>query len=118
MLNLLVKSYAIEKKDKVRIVMIAVGIKGQLNLSEMLKRSDVEIIAMADPDKRMMGMAQNLVQQFGKKAPVEYSNGSYDYKNLLKRDDIDAVFISSPWEWDIQQGIDAMNAGKIVGMEV
>ncbi len=118
MLNSPVKSFANEKKKTVRIGMIAVGLRGQLHLSEMLKRKDVEIIAMADPDKRMMGMAQQLVKQSGRKAPVEYSNGPYDYKNLLKRDDIDAVFISSPWEWHTPQGVDAMNAGKIVGMEV
>ncbi len=103
---------------KVRVGMIAVGLRGQLHLSEMLKRDDVEVVAMADPDKQMMAMAQGVVKQFGKKAPVEYGNGNLDYQNLLKRDDIDAVFIASPWEWHIRQGIDAMNHGKIVGMEV
>ena len=112
------KAYNPIKKDKVRIGMIAVGMRGQTHLEEMLKRSDVEIIAMADPDKGMMSLAQALVKKYGKKAPVEYSNGKLDYQNLLKRDDIDAVFIASPWEWHAPQGIDAMNAGKIVGMEV
>ncbi|MGF2410892.1 Gfo/Idh/MocA family protein [Ferruginibacter sp.] len=112
------KVFATEKITKVRIGCIAVGLRGQLHLSEMLKRDDVEVIAMADPDKQMMAMAQHIVKQFGKKAPVEYSNGNYDYKNLLKRDDIDAVIIASPWEWHLPHGIDAMNAGKIVGMEV
>jgi hypothetical protein len=112
------KVFASEKATKVRIGMIAVGLRGQLHLSEMLKRDDVEVIAMADPDKEMMAMAQKLVKKLGKKAPVEFSNGNNDYKNLLKRDDIDAVFVASPWEWHLQQGIDAMNAGKIVGMEV
>ncbi len=111
-------SFTIEKNNSVRIGMIAVGLRGQLHLSEMLKRNDVEVIAMADPDKHMMGMAQQLVKQFDKKPPVEYGNGPFDYKNLLKREDIDAVFISSPWEWHIPQGIDAIHAGKIVGMEV
>ncbi len=113
-----IKAYSPVKKDKVRLGMIAVGLRGQTHLEEMLKRSDVEIVAMADPDKSMMAMAQALVQQYGRKAPVEYSNGNLDYQNLLKRDDIDAVFIASPWEWHAPQGIDAMNAGKIVGMEV
>lgn len=112
------KAYNPIKKDKVRIGMIAVGMRGQTHLEEMLKRSDVEIIAMADPDKGMMALAQALVKKYGKKAPIEYSNGKFDYQNLLKRDDIDAVFIASPWEWHAPQGIDAMNAGKIVGMEV
>jgi len=112
------KAFASEKVTKVRVGMIAVGLRGQLHLSEMLKRADVEVVAMADPDKQMMAMAQKLVSQFGKKAPVEYSNGPNDYKNLLKRDDIDAVFVSSPWEWHLPHGVDAMNAGKIVAMEV
>ena len=110
--------FASEKQAKVRVGMIAIGLRGQLHLSEMLKRSDVDVIAMADPDKNMIVGAQKLVRDAGKKEPVAYSNGNYDYRNLLKRDDIDAVIISSPWEWHLPQGIDAMNAGKIVGMEV
>ncbi|HZH96080.1 MAG TPA: Gfo/Idh/MocA family oxidoreductase [Flavisolibacter sp.] len=112
------KAFANEKLPKVRIGIIAVGLRGQLHLSEMLKRDDVEVTAMADPDKEMMAMAQKLVKEFGKGAPAEYSNGEQDYQNLLKRDDVDAVIIASPWEWHIPQGLHAIAAGKIVGMEV
>ncbi len=111
-------SFASKDDRKVRIGMIAVGMRGQTHLEEMLKRKDVEIIAMADPDKGMMALAQALVKKYGKKAPVEYTNGDLDYKNLLKRDDIDAVFIASPWEWHTPQALDAMKAGKITGVEV
>jgi hypothetical protein len=113
-----IKSWATEKATIVRIGIIGVGLRGQLHLSEMLKRKDVEVTALADPDKSMMARAQQLVKEFGKKAPAEYTNGPNDYKNLLKRDDVDAVFIVTPWEWHVPQGIDALNAGKIVGMEV
>ncbi len=106
------------KEKKVRIGIIAVGLRGQLHLEEMLKRDDVKVTAMADPDKMMINMALALVKKYGKKAPAVYSNGDNDYKNLLKRDDVDAVFIASPWEWHAPQAIDAMKAGKIVGMEV
>ncbi len=112
------KGFASQKQDVVRIGMIAVGLRGQTHLSEMLKRNDVEVVAMADPDKNMMAMARELVKKSGKKAPAEYGNGPYDYKNLLKRNDVDAVIIATPWKWHVPQGIDAMNAGKIVGMEV
>jgi len=112
------KSFASPKKTTVRIGMLAVGLRGQSHLDEMLKRNDVEVVAMADPDKGMMASAQKLVTKYGKKAPTEYTNGPTDYKNLLKRNDIDAVIIASPWEWHVPMGIDAMNAGKMVGMEV
>ncbi|MDM1397730.1 Gfo/Idh/MocA family oxidoreductase [Myroides odoratimimus] len=103
---------------KVRIGMIAVGLRGQVHLDELLKREDVEVIAMADPDDRMIKRAQKIVDKHNKKQPIVYDKGDYDYQNLLKRNDIDAVIISSPWEWHERQGTEAMRAGKIVGMEV
>ncbi len=106
------------QQEKVRIGMIAVGMRGQVHLEEMLKRNDVEVVAMADPDKGMIAAAQKIARSYNKPEPVAYSNGDLDYKNLLKRNDIDAVIIASPWEWHIPQGIDALHAGKIVGMEV
>ena len=103
---------------KVRLGFIAVGYRGQSHLEEMMKRDDVEIIALADPEPRMMKDALSLVLRAGRKEPAVYGDGDEDYKNLLQRDDIDAVFVSSPWEWHLKHGIDAMKAGKIVGMEV
>ncbi len=110
--------FASEKIGKVRIGMIAVGLRGQTHLAEMLKRNDVDIIAMADPDKSMMAAAQSMIKKAGKKTAVEYTSGPEDYKKLLSRTDIDAVFISSPWNWHVPQAIDAMKAGKIAGVEV
>lgn len=113
-----IKAFAEEKKGKVRIGFIAIGLRGQTHLEEMLKRNDVEIVAMADPDKAMMKKAQALVSKYNKKSPKEYTNGPYDYRNLLNREDIDAVFVSSPWEWHLPHGVEAMEAGKTVAMEV
>jgi predicted dehydrogenase len=118
LLNTPLKLFAEEKKPIVRLGMIAVGFRGQSHLEEMMKRKDVEVIAMADPDKRMMASAQKIIAKYNKKAPIEFSDGNYDYRNLLKRDDIDAVIIASPWEWHLPQSVDAMNAGKTVGVEV
>lgn len=103
---------------KVRLGFIATGMRGQSHIGEMLKRNDVEIVALADPDQRMLNDAQKMIVQAGRKKAIEYSNGDYDYRNLLKRDDIDAVFVSSPWKWHLRHGTEAMRAGKIVGMEV
>ena len=112
------KAFAEEKKTVVKVGFIAVGLRGQSHLEEMLKRDDVEVVAMADPDKRMIAMAQARVLKYNKKPVKEYSNGPYDYRNLLKHEDIDAVFVASPWEWHLPHGVEAMHAGKMVAMEV
>lgn len=118
LMNSPLKMFGANTVKKVRIAMIAVGLRGQLHLSEMLKRNDVDVIAMADPDTSMIAMAQKLARDMKKKEPVAYAAGPYDYKNMLKREDIDAVIVASPWEWHLPHAVDAMNAGKIVGLEV
>lgn len=102
----------------VRLGFIGVGLRGRYHLEEMLKRSDTEIIALADPDPAAMALAMKQTEVAGKKLPAAYGNGPHDYLRLLERKDIDAVFIATPWEWHAPQGIAAMKAGKIVAMEV
>lgn len=109
---------SIAKKGKVRLGFIAVGYRGQAHIEEMAKRNDVEIVAFADPDANMMKMGQDVLKKYNLPPAKEFKNGDYDYRNLLKQNNIDAVIISSPWEWHKIQGIEAMYAKKIVGMEV
>lgn len=111
-------AFGAEQASRVRIGIIGVGLRGQNHLAMMLQRDDVDVIALADPSPRMMSDALEQISKAGKKAPATFPNGKYDYKNLLKRDDIDAVIIATPWEWHVPQALDAMNAGKIPGVEV
>jgi len=111
-------SYGDSSMKKVRLGFIATGFRGQSHIMEMLKRKDIEIIALADPDHSMMEDAQQLIEKTIGKRVEEYSDGEYDYRNMLARNDIDAVFVSSPWEWHLRHGTEAMRAGKIVAMEV
>lgn len=105
-------------KTKIRVGLIAVGMRGQVHLNELLRRDDVEVVAIAEPDQRMIDRANKIFEKHNKK-PVQYfSNGNYDYRNLLKMKNLDAVVISSPWEWHEPQTIESMKAGKIVGLEV
>ena len=113
-----IKALASSPGNKVRIGMIGVGFRSHEHMSNFLQRDDVEIVALADPQQRSINEALKVFKQYNRGEPAVYKNGNHDYKNLLKRDDVDAVVICSPWEWHIPQGLDAMNAGKIVGMEV
>lgn len=113
-----VKAFSAAKKDKVRVGMIGVGFRSHEHMGNFLQREDVEITAIADPQPRSIMEALPFFKKYNRPEPAIYKNGDHDYKNLLKRDDVDAVIICTPWEWHASQGIDAMNAGKIVGLEV
>ena len=104
---------------KIRIGVIGCGLRGQNHLDLLLRRDDVEVVAIADPDvKSAVPTSLKMCAKAGKRAPIIFSDGDYDYKNLLKRKDIDAVVIATPWEWHAEQGVDAMRAGMHVAMEV
>lgn len=108
-----------QKENKVRVGIIGSGMRGKNHLELLLRRADVEVIAIADPDKAVaVPTSLKMCADAGKRMPIVFSNGEEDYKNLLKRTDIDAVIIASPWEWHSIQAIDAMRAGKYVGLEV
>src|SRR6187402_1961206 len=61
------KVFAAEKKDRVRIGLVGVGGRGQLHLKIMLQRADVDVVAMADPDRMMMEKAQKIASASNKK---------------------------------------------------
>lgn len=105
-------------KSKVNIGLIGVGLRGQNHLDTLLRRDDVKISAIADPDERMIGMTLKIFEKHQAKKPKIFKNGDLDYRNLLELEELDAVIISTPWEWHFPQTIDAMQAGKITGLEV
>lgn len=116
-----IKAFGAEKQSKVRVGLIGVGLRGQNHLSLCLRRSDTEVVAICDPDTKIaIPRCRKLIDQYykGAKKVAEYTDGPHDYLNLLKRDDIDAVIIASPWEWHVPQAVAAMKAGKSPAVEV
>jgi predicted dehydrogenase len=110
--------HAKDKDQKVRLGFIGVGMRGQNHLELALRRNDVDVVAICDVQQRMIDMSKELIKTSGKPTPQIILDGPYGYKKLLENKDIDAVIISTPWEWHTAMCIDAMNAKKYVGCEV
>ncbi len=105
-------------KSKLNFAIIGTGLRGQDHLEGLLKRDDCEIVALADPEPRMMAAALEMVAKAGRPKPKTFGNGGQDYQNLLAEKSIDAVVVASPWELHTEQCVAAMRAGKAVGSEV
>jgi hypothetical protein len=109
----------LSKTDNLRIGLIGCGARGQSHLEELCKRNDVTIVALADPDEKWaIAQSQKILEQYQRPKAQVFANGTQDYLRLLEEKSIDAVIISTPWEWHIPQGIAALESGKKVGMEV
>jgi hypothetical protein len=104
--------------DKVRLGYIGVGARGMTHISAALQRADCDIIAICDIQESSLKRCREAIAKKGRTAAKEYTGGPDAYKKLLEHKDIDAVIISTPWQFHHPQAIDAMKAGKYVGCEV
>jgi predicted dehydrogenase len=66
----------------------------------------------------MIDMSKELIKKSGKPMPQVIMDGNHGYKKLLENKNIDAVVISTPWEWHTIMCLDAMKAKKYVACEV
>ncbi len=111
--------FANNDDTKVRIALLGTGLRGQNHLELLLRRSDVDVVAVCDVDDRMLGMARDVVSKSGKKMPSVYTGDNYAWKNLLEKEKLDGVIIATPWEWHKPMIMGALDAGlKYVATEV
>src|SRR5213593_3801096 len=107
-----------EPRDVVRIGIVGVGLRGTSTLGEFLAIDKVVINAVCDVVKDKCLRAAQMIEKAGQKTPAIYSNGERDFERLSARDDLDFIYIATPWEWHVPQVLAALKAGKHVGTEV
>ncbi|MBK7705620.1 MAG: Gfo/Idh/MocA family oxidoreductase [Acidobacteria bacterium] len=107
-----------EKRDKVRFGIIGSGERGTSMIQDFLGIENLEIKAICDNVKANAEEGRAMIEKAGRPAPELYTDGDYAFQKLVARDDIDFVYIATPWEWHAPQAIAAMEAGKHVGVEV
>lgn len=99
---------------KINVGIVGLGSRGSYNTDNVMHFDYVNIVAVCDLyEDRVNNVIEN-VTKAGRPAPL----GTCDYHDLLNNKDIDTILVFSSWESHIQIAIDAMRAGKAVGMEV
>jgi predicted dehydrogenase len=101
-----------DNTKKVRIAVIGTGLRGQDHLDLLLRRSDVEVVAICDINERMINDAKALFKEQNKPMPEIFLGDKHYYKKLLeKHRNIDAVLIATPWEWHHPMVLDSIAVG-------
>jgi predicted dehydrogenase len=107
---------AFEKYDSIRFGLIGAGERGRYLLQELLACEGVQVKAVADVSEQSLQKAAERVTQAGQPTPALYS-GPDAWRRLLE-DDLDLVYIATPWNTHTPYAVAAMEAGKHVGVEV
>jgi predicted dehydrogenase len=106
-----------QQNPTVRLGFIGVGLRGRSHLEQVLYRPDVSVTALADVDPDALRISNEMIRKSGRKDAATYS-GERDFEKLVQRKDVDAVIVSTPWEWHAPMALAAMKAGKYTGLEV
>ncbi|NCI46529.1 Gfo/Idh/MocA family protein [Sediminibacterium soli] len=105
--------------DKVRMAIIGVGLRGQNHLDLVLRRNDVDLVAVCDIDDRMLASAKTIIDKSGRKMPEVFTGSEYAWKKMLEKKKLDGIIIATPWEWHKPMIMGALDAGvKYIGTEV
>ncbi|MDP6544785.1 MAG: Gfo/Idh/MocA family oxidoreductase [Phycisphaerae bacterium] len=111
------KDGAVAPSEKITVGFIGTGSHGVgMNLQSFLRLRDSQAVALCDVDEPRMISANNLVKRmYGKGFKGCFTTG--DWREIIARDDIDAVMISTPDHWHVPMSLAAIRAGKDVECE-
>ncbi len=109
--------YTAPKLDTVRVGFIGLGNRGPSHLSNVRLLEGVEIKALCDIVPEKVNKAKKRIDGSGF-SPETYSGEADAWKKMCDRDDIDLIYISTPWNMHTPMAVYAMEHGKHVCIEV
>ncbi len=93
---------------------VGVGPRGLLNTTEQLTCPEAQVVAVCDVWKRVRDRAKQVVDAHYKTTDCR---AYVDFRELIARDDIDAVGVGTTDHWHVPVAVAAMKAGKDVSVE-
>lgn len=109
--------YAAPKLEKVRVGLVGVGSRGSGTMRRLASIAGVEIKALCDINRDYLKKASDSLQGSSHQ-PQLYADGEDAWKNLCSRDDIDLVYIATPWKLHAPIAIFSMEHDKHVYTEL
>ncbi len=111
---LFVKSDVFGANDRIVMGCIGMGGQGRGDMGGFMGFGDVQVVAVCDVVDNHLNMAKDQVNnRYGNKDCATYK----DWRKVVARDDLDAIFIGTPDHWHAIISIAAMKNGKDVYCE-
>lgn len=103
--------------ERVRVGFVGLGMRGPGAVERFTYIDGVEINGLCDKYEERAERCQVYLERAGMPKAKVYS-GDEGYKALCESEDIDLVYIATPWQLHVEVAVYAMNHGKHVAIEV
>jgi len=101
--------------NRITVGMVGMGRQARgVNLKTLLHMDDVQVVAVCDVDRWRLDNAKKSVDAFYKNSDCR---AHADWRELIAREDIDAIMNSTPDHWHVPISIAAARLGKHVSCE-
>lgn len=110
--------YAAPKIEVVRIGVIGLGSRGPGAVERLSKIDGVEIKALCDKLPDRVDNAQKILEKNGLPAAKGYTGTTEIWKELCQSDELDLIYITTPWSLHAPMAVYAMESGKHAVSEV
>jgi len=100
---------SVSPSERITLGCVGVGWQGTSNLKSFLREKDCQVVAVCDVDEHHLEETINHVNSYYRNKDCA---GYRDYRELVSRDDIDAVSLGLPDHWHAVPAIAAARAGK------
>ncbi|WP_313368341.1 Gfo/Idh/MocA family oxidoreductase [Sphingobacterium mizutaii] len=115
--NFNMSGFAAPKIEKVKVAVIGLGMRGPGAVDRLSYIEGVDIVALCDKHADRVTKAQTILTKKGLKEAKAYS-GEDGWKTMLKNEELDLVYITTPWEYHAPMAIEAMKSGAHAATEV
>lgn len=106
------------KIPKVRIGFIGLGNRGSLAILRLPFVEGAEVTAICDKRQSCIDKSLKALDELGVAKPDVYIGGEDTWKEMCERDDIDLIYITTPWQHHTPMAVYAMEQGKHAAVEV
>ena len=94
--------------QRLQIGIIGTGFRGQWVSQLLLNRPDVDVPVICDIDDIMIERVLRVFEKANRPVPKIYKDGPEDFRNMVANEDLDGVYIATPWEWHHPMAVAAM----------
>jgi hypothetical protein len=103
--------------EKIRVGVIGLR-RGLVHVQSCLGIEFAEVVAVCDARNERCLEAADLCEKMSGKRPVIYGGTEHIWEKMVDRDDIDVVYIATPWNWHVPMALRTMERGKHAFVEV
>jgi hypothetical protein len=103
--------------ERVRVAVIGLS-RGMTHVESCLGIEFADVVAVCDLRNERAVHAADVVEKKCGKRPAIYGGTEHIWEQMVDRDDIDVVYIATPWNWHAPMALRTLERGKHAFIEV